>query len=196
MKIVTASTLGIAFLFVISFVFLNDSEAGVGSYSQITQSTPPLTKPIKVVTSPTPACSPQPTPLSVEERKDRIKELSLEKYLDFGLGNADLDCDGIRNSKDNCIYLYNPNQKDTNGDGKGDACDLVKDDYSSMDSRCDEDRDGIPDFRDNCLLACNPDQRDTNKNGIGDVCDQAFPHAVLTLQVCKKPMKIKILRPQ
>lgn len=36
---------------------------------------------------------------------------------------SDLDRDGIKNSNDNCPVVYNPDQKDTDGDGAGDACD-------------------------------------------------------------------------
>jgi hypothetical protein len=38
-------------------------------------------------------------------------------------GNADDDGDGVVNSQDNCIYVPNGTQLDTNGDGYGNACD-------------------------------------------------------------------------
>ena len=35
----------------------------------------------------------------------------------------DKDCDGVRNSKDNCPKKANKNQKDSDGDGFGNKCD-------------------------------------------------------------------------
>lgn len=37
---------------------------------------------------------------------------------------SDRDGDGIGDSSDNCVDIANPDQKDTNDDGRGDACDL------------------------------------------------------------------------
>ena len=136
MKIITASTLGIAFLFVGSFFLLKTSEASVGSYSQITQPTPPPpNKPIIEITSPTPDCLPQPLPLSEKEKNNPVRELTAEEELNAGLGTSDWDCDGICNSKDNCIFAYNRDQTDSNGDGKGDVCDPKMVDSSFTDSR-------------------------------------------------------------
>lgn len=71
----------------------------------------------------------------------------------------DSDEDGIIDSKDNCIFGYNPQQEDADNDGEGDVCDN------------DIDGDGVPNDSDNCNYIANPDQKDTDNDGIGDTCD-------------------------
>ena len=36
--------------------------------------------------------------------------------------DGDYDSDGVLNKDDNCYYVYNPLQTDTDEDGKGDVC--------------------------------------------------------------------------
>jgi hypothetical protein len=72
---------------------------------------------------------------------------------------VDSDGDGIPDSADNCPTVANADQRDTDGDGLGDACDP------------DDDNDGVPDAVDNCVLVPNPDQSDVDGDGIGDACD-------------------------
>lgn len=71
----------------------------------------------------------------------------------------DTDNDGIVDEEDNCPLVSNPDQKDSDGDGIGDACEE------------DSDGDGIIDELDNCPMTSNPDQEDADEDGIGDACE-------------------------
>lgn len=152
---------------------------------------PPQKKVEREKARPTPLCSPLPTP--------RIKEpieLSLEDQINYFGGTPDFDCDGVCNSVDNCLTAYNPDQKDSNGDGKGNACDPKLVGESFVDSRCDHDGDGIADLKDNCPAVCNPDQKfvDVNKNNVNDLCDSVLPNFVGS-QLCAKRHKVKPPKP-
>ena len=77
---------------------------------------------------------------------------------DSGCDNeVDTDGDGIEDSVDNCPYIPNPDQLESET-----LCDAI---FCSA--------DGIGDPCDNCPLAYNPDQADSDNNGIGDACDTA-----------------------
>jgi hypothetical protein len=71
---------------------------------------------------------------------------------------ADSDLDSVPDLADNCTNIKNTDQKDSNGNFLGDACE-------------DDDRDGRVNSNDNCPQIPNGAQTDTDKDNIGDVCD-------------------------
>jgi streptogramin lyase len=62
----------------------------------------------------------------------------------------DRDADGIQDTLDNCVSIFNPDQQDTDADHVGDACD-------------------------NCLNDFNFEQSDGSGSGSGDMCDSGTP---------------------
>lgn len=97
------------------------------------------------------------TTQDIEEKSD--KELT---DFDFEDTYKDYDDDGVADTADNCSFVSNADQKDSDGDGQGDLCDAdLKDD----------DGDGVPNGRDNCVNTANTQQLDGDGDGVGDVCD-------------------------
>jgi len=103
---------------------------------------------------------------------------------------TDADGDGIHNDVDNCVNKKNPNQKDFDLDGLGNACDPDDDNDGFTDAKennvgsnplnplstpetiaWDADGDGIDDSWDNCTNKSNPNQKDTDQDGMGNACD-------------------------
>ena len=71
---------------------------------------------------------------------------------------ADFDQDGVVDELDNCVNIANEDQKDDDGNMRGDACD-------------DFDRDGVVNAKDNCFEITNANQKDVDADNLGDVCD-------------------------
>jgi hypothetical protein len=100
-------------------------------------------------------------------------------FASVEVGYGDYNCDGVDDnfqdpdgdfvptSIDNCPNVWNPDQKNFDSDGVGDACDT------------DFDNDGRPNGSDNCFATPNWDQANNDKvaqggcgaDGLGDVCD-------------------------
>ncbi len=74
-------------------------------------------------------------------------------------GPGDADGDLVCDAWDTCVFVPNPDQRDTDRDGLGDACDD------------DQDGDGLPNANDNCPLVNNVSQADGDGDGAGDACD-------------------------
>lgn len=95
--------------------------------------------------------------------------------------DSDRDNDGIPNKKDNCDLKYNPRQIDRDGDRIGDVCDNCpsvrntdqKDtDYNGKGDACSRDFDGDGFINsDTCPYVSNKDQKDSDGDKIGDACD-------------------------
>jgi len=105
--------------------------------------------------------------------------------------DTDDDLDSVLNSQDNCRFVANPDQADSDGDTLGDACDncpsvpTMDQDQTDTDGdgvgdacdaypndpQNDADADGIGADTDNCPLVANPNQADADGDGLGDVCE-------------------------
>ncbi|XP_053557332.1 thrombospondin-4 [Bombina bombina] len=82
------------------------------------------------------------------------KDTDIDGYPDEAQQCSEKTC-----RKDNCLYVPNSGQEDTDRDGAGDACDE------------DADGDGILNEQDNCVLAVNIDQKNSDQDIFGDACD-------------------------
>ncbi len=80
----------------------------------------------------------------------------------------DSDGDGLGDACDRCPLAPDPTDAETDGDGLGDACDNCAD-VANADQR-DSDGDGRGDACDNCLDVANPGQHDADGDGRGDAC--------------------------
>ncbi len=70
----------------------------------------------------------------------------------------DMDGDYPPNETDNCPFVWNPDQRDTDYDGIGDACE-------------DPDGDGLSDDDERRFFGTSPTSSDTNSNGTPDALD-------------------------
>jgi len=91
------------------------------------------------------------------------------------LGILDTDGDGVADSFDNCPFVPNTNQSDTDlggGDGVGDVCDNCPGVQNA--SQIDGDNDTRGDVCDNCPNTANTNQANADGDSRGDVCDNCI----------------------
>ncbi len=119
-------------------------------------------------------CIPGIACASGSDGSQKVIKAGMRDALEF-LGGAYLDSDGdlIFDAEDNCIFVANSNQRDSNGDGHGNACDL------------DFNNDCSTNFVDYSLMrnsfqSTNSPDMDVNGDGVVNFLDiAAFPPAFL-----------------
>lgn len=99
---------------------------------------------------------------------------------------GDTDNDKVCDELDNCPFVSNPDQYNSDGDNVGEACDFCpgpnidsdKDGACDVADRCpgyddsvDPDADGHATGCDNCPELANANQQDSDGDGIGNACD-------------------------
>ena len=80
----------------------------------------------------------------------------------------DEDDDGVADHADNCPNVVNADQKNTDDDSVGDACDAFPNDPAET---LDSDSDSVGDNADNCPNVANADQTNTDDDKLGNLCD-------------------------
>lgn len=91
---------------------------------------------------------------------------------------SDADMDGVADVSDVCPTVPDRDQADSDGDGRGDACETPVDEPEAAPAGPtvqarpgDRDGDGVPDASDLCPLVPDARQADLDGDGRGDLCD-------------------------
>ncbi len=121
---------------------------------------------------------------------DACTDTDSDGYLDdedncpevYNTRQTDSDEDTVGDACDNCRYMDNPDQMDTDFDGRGELCEDDFDSDTIVDAfdncveipntdQADADFDHFGDVCDNCPTTVNSDQTDFDGNGVGDACE-------------------------
>ena len=98
-----------------------------------------------------------------DNMKDCANASQKKKVCEDGYNvNRDRDKDGVRDIDDNCLETANANQKDTDGDGIGDACETPA--SEKLGSGTDSDGDGLSD-KEEMKAGTDPNNPDSDGDG-------------------------------
>ncbi len=155
----------------------SSTTAKIGSFDAIGNSPCRYTDNIQIITDLSTQCGGTALAVAVDQRVTATVHMSIS-HLEVRRAwhpdlpaSGDYDGDGVPNGSDNCPLIANPDQKDSDSDGAGDACSIV-DPLTNIPTYQDNDGDGVQDLFDNCVAKANPLQTDSDSDGIGDDCEQ------------------------
>ena len=101
-----------------------------------------------------------------DNMKDCANASQKKKVCEDGYNvNRDRDMDGVKDINDNCLDTANAQQKDTDGDGIGDACEVPA--SEKLGSGKDSDGDGLSD-KEEKKIGTDPNNADSDGDGIQD----------------------------
>lgn len=171
-----------AYLLALSAVFLQEAQSGVALQQLLDEQALDLVENHKFSTSwSINSETALPADLVVARLVSYLQAQGLPATVPDIHRALDQDHDTHSNRDDNCPFVFNFEQADSDGDGLGDVCDCGDVACDCGFQAPDGDGDGYPDACDNCPLEANSDPpqdntlgaliSDIDKDGVGNVCD-------------------------